>query len=202
MPLVEPYYAFTKYTPALPQFYWDVKSSEQRIHHMCHELHKLAAYCNYLAESLGPYEKELEELQDEFEKFKESGFEDYYEELLDKWVNDNAEAIITRFIKFVFFGLTPDGYFCAWIPESWAEIAFDTVADYSDPLYGRLVLLYDAEGHFDYNYGTGGADVTDYEALSNKPSINGVTLIGNNTFEQLGLHPVNSNEIHDIVDGG
>ena len=190
MPLVEPYYAFTKYTPALPQFYWDVKSSEQRIHHMCHELHKLAAYCNYLAESLGPYEKELEELQDEFEKFKESGFEDYYEELLDKWVNDNAEAIITRFIKFVFFGLTPDGYFCAWIPESWAEIAFDTVADYSDPLYGRLVLLYDAEGHFDYNYGTGGADVTDYEALSNKPSINGVTLIGNNTFEQLGLHPV------------
>ena len=202
MPLVEPYYAFTRYTPALPQFYWDVKSSEQRIHHMCHELHKLAAYCNYLAENIDPYARGLAELQEEFDEFKESGFEDYYEQQLHDWILANAGELIEEEIKLVFFGLTPDGYFCAWIPETWDEITFDTVADYSDPLYGRLVLLYDAEGNFDYNYGTGGIDVANYETLSNKPSINGVTLIGNNTFEQLGLHPVNSNEIHDIVDGG
>lgn len=197
-----PFNSFVAATPVLPTFYWDVYSAEERWKTICKLLKKLIDYIEYMGGEVNTDREMYNELAELFEQFQESGFEDYYEEQLNQWINDNAEAIITKFIKFVFFGLTPDGYFCAWIPESWAEIAFDTVADYSDPLYGRLVLLYDAEGHFDYNYGTGGADVTDYEALSNKPSINGVTLIGNNTFEQLGLHPVNSNEIHDIVDGG
>ena len=32
-----------------------------------------------------------------------------------------------------------------------------------------------------------GGGVTDYEQLTNKPSINGVTLIGNKTLAQLGI---------------
>lgn len=191
---LEPYYAFTKYTPALPQFYWNVKSAEQRIHHMCHELHKLAEYCNYLAENIDPYTEGLAELRQEFEQFKESGFEDYYEQQLHDWIVENAGELIDAEIKLVFFGLTQDGYFCAWIPEKWDEITFDTVADYSDPLYGRLVLLYDAEGNFDLNYSGG-----NYDSLSNKPSINGVTLAGNRTFEELGLQPITSEDIQEIV---
>lgn len=43
----------------------------------------------------------------------------------------------------VIFGLTNDGYFCAYIPPSWSEVEFDTIYDFDDPLYGHLVLKYD-----------------------------------------------------------
>ena len=49
---IQPYSAFTKYTPALPQFYWDVYSAEQRIKDICLELDKLASYGTYLAETI------------------------------------------------------------------------------------------------------------------------------------------------------
>lgn len=47
-----PYSAFTAGTPALPAFYWDVYSSEQRIKELCKELKKLADYGTYLAETI------------------------------------------------------------------------------------------------------------------------------------------------------
>lgn len=47
-----PYSAFTADTPALPAFYWDVYSSEQRIKELCKELKKLADYGTYLAETI------------------------------------------------------------------------------------------------------------------------------------------------------
>ena len=197
-----PFNSFVAATPVLPTFYWDVYSAEERWKTICKLLKRITDYVEYMGEAVNIDREMYNQLSALFQQFMESGFEDYYEAQLEQWIKDNAGELLSDYIKLVFFGLTPDGYFCAWIPDSWDEITFDTVADYSDPLYGRLVLLYDAEGNFDYNYGTGGIDVANYETLSNKPSINGVTLIGNNTFEQLGLHPVNSNEIHDIVDGG
>lgn len=197
-----PFNSFVAATPVLPTFYWDVYSAEERWKTICKLLKRITDYVEYMGEAVNIDREMYNQLSALFQQFMESGFEDYYEAQLEQWIKDNAGELLSDYIKLVFFGLTPDGYFCAWIPETWDEITFDTVADYSDPLYGRLVLLYDAEGNFDYNYGTAGIDVANYETLSNKPSINGVTLIGNNTFEQLGLHPVNSNEIHDIVDGG
>ena len=47
-----PYSEYVSMTPALPSFYWDVYSSEQRIKDMCKELCKLAEYGTYLAESI------------------------------------------------------------------------------------------------------------------------------------------------------
>lgn len=47
-----PYSEYVSMTPALPAFYWDVYSSEQRIKEMCKELCKLAEYGTYLAESI------------------------------------------------------------------------------------------------------------------------------------------------------
>ena len=51
--------------------------------------------------------------------------------------------IISEAIKTVYFGLTLDGYFVAYIPESWTQIIFDTGAVYGTPEYGRLILSYD-----------------------------------------------------------
>lgn len=186
--------AFFPSAPVVPKLYYDALSPEQRIKKLCEELHRLCEYANMLGIRVNEDATLIEKLAEQFDKFIEGGFEEYYEGMLTAWILQNAGELLTKYIKLVFFGLTPDGYFCAWIPESWDEITFDTVADYSDPLYGRLVLLYDAEGNFELNYSGG-----NYDSLSNKPSINGVTLAGNRTFEELGLQPITSEDIQEIV---
>ena len=59
------------------------------------------------------------------------------------WLEVNAIPLIGDLIRTVHFGLTNDGYFCAFIPTSWEGVTFDTVTDFDDPLYGHLMLLYD-----------------------------------------------------------
>lgn len=139
-PLI-PYGGFTTFTPTLPEFYWDVYSSEQRIKHICYELCKLAKYDDYLAEQLGLTRKDVEKLMADFEKFKESGFEDYYEQQINQWVIEHMPDIMAQATKMVFFGLTDDGHFCAYIPAQWAFV-FDTIIDYDSDDYGRLTITY------------------------------------------------------------
>lgn len=50
----------------------------------------------------------------------------YFESIIAKKVYESA--------KFVTFGLTDDGYFCAYIPESWEDVEFDTSEN------GELIL--------------------------------------------------------------
>ena len=187
---------FTKFTPALPQFYTGVPTMEQGFKELCKNFHKMVCYANLLAEKQNVTSGELEKLQADFEKFQDSGFYDYYAEQLEAWINANMDRIFSMYAKLVIFGLDGDGHFAAWIPENWDEIYFSMVADHTDVLYGRLVLLYDAEGNFDYQYGAP-AEVGSYENLSMKPSIEGHVLLGNQTFEQLGLIPMTEQEIED-----
>lgn len=53
-----------------------------------------------------------------------------------------VEQKINEVINFVFFGLTDNGYFCAYIPESWSNVTFDTIIDCNSENYGKLVLKY------------------------------------------------------------
>lgn len=65
---IVPYSSYTAYTPALPQFYWDVYSAEQRVKHICYELDKLANYANYLADTI----KKIDAVSpDEFARYKD-----------------------------------------------------------------------------------------------------------------------------------
>ena len=54
--------------------------------------------------------------------------------------------LISAGIKQVYFGLTSDGYFCAYVPDSWSDITFDTGATYGTETYGRLILRFDSDG--------------------------------------------------------
>ena len=137
---IVPYGSYTAYTPALPQFYWDVYSAEQRIKHICYEIDKIIAYANMLGVNINATHDDVVKLQELFQKFQDQGLAELYEKLLQQWVDDNMERIISRAVKFVYFGLTNDGYFCAYIPASWSEIAFDTGAVYGRSDYGRLIL--------------------------------------------------------------
>lgn len=137
---------FTPGTWVIPKMYWDAFSIEQRWHAMCKMVSKLICY----ADDLGIRTDELTEiytqLASDFEAFKEHGFDDYYKEQIEAWVNDNIETLYALLVKQVWFGLTLDGHFVAYIPESWDDIIFDTGADYSLDTYGRLILRLYVDG--------------------------------------------------------
>ena len=67
---------------------------------------------------------------------------------LKKWVQENSIEIVGEMVKCVFFEITPEGYFVAYIPDGWEDITFNTT--YYDILlsahpeyeYGHLVLSY------------------------------------------------------------
>lgn len=140
--MIAPFWGWTDFTPALPDFYWDVYSAEERIKKLCMELHKLCDYANMLGENINLDHAIIDELQQAFEKFMESGFDDYYKKQVDAWIDSHFQLIMNTLMgKMLFFGITDDGYFCAYIPEKW-ELAFTTDISSDSDNYGRLQILY------------------------------------------------------------
>ena len=142
-----PIAGLTQFTPAIPKLYWDVDSQEQGIRQLWKVVEKLCRYANEICDQTNLNTNDIAELKKRFEEFVEHGFDDYYEEQIEQWFIDNAWKIYERTAKQVFFGLTSDGYFCAYVPESWKEIEFDTGAIYGTEEYGRLILRFAADGH-------------------------------------------------------
>lgn len=161
---------FTASTPAIPQLYWDVYSAEQRWKEICCNLKKLIEYADSMNIELGVTKDRVSKLEADFQKFLESGYFDYYAKQIEQWILDNTAWIFERFCKMVFFGLTDDGYFCAYVPDSWKEIIFDTGMNYGTYTYGRLILRYDTDGSGvidNTEYGTPGS-VEELEELKEK----------------------------------
>lgn len=102
---------------------------------------KVAKYINDLIDSDKEIVKDVEALQSEMR-------------IVNEWIanfDDNARQIMEEIIEnyivtMVFFGLTDDGYFVAYIPESWEDITFYTteldIFLPIEPEYGHLVLAY------------------------------------------------------------
>lgn len=156
---------------SLPEYYWNVKSQEERIYLICKEIQTIydrlteednqieqirqdMAALNQrfndlrkeLADNLENFEKEIgakfDDLQAQFDKFVKSGFDDYYKKQVEIWINENMQNIWNNIVARVFFGLE-DGYFVAYIPDSWSDLKFSTGEEYGTPEYGRLILEYD-----------------------------------------------------------
>lgn len=137
--------SFIDFSPTVPQLYWNIDSNEQRYHLLCRQLHKLVCYADMLGEKINIDHAAINALEKEFERFKNTGFLDYYEKLIEAWINANMERLIAASIRQVYFGLTLDGYFVAYIPDSWNDIIFDTGAVYGEDTYGRLILRWDVD---------------------------------------------------------
>ena len=165
---VPPYPAFAPTAPIIPKMYWDAITPEQQIHKLCKELHKLCEYSNTLAEALNLDHQIIDKLEADFQTFMDSGFDDYYKAQVAQYIADNIDAITQQFTqKSVYFGLTSDGYFCAYIPENWSDIVFDTGMVYGRSDYGRLILRFssDGSGVIDNTYGYSLAQPTEVETL-------------------------------------
>lgn len=57
------YFGWTQFTPALPDFYWNVYSAEERVKKICFELDKLCNYANMLADNINIDHTLIDELQ-------------------------------------------------------------------------------------------------------------------------------------------
>ena len=134
------------YPFVIPAINWEVMSHEQRVQWITCNIDGLIKYVNTFSDYINILDKDIETLANEFEKFKDSGFNDYYEQQVAQWIDEHLQFIFEHTVKQVYFGLTDDGYFCAYIPDSWSEIEFDTGMVFGQFDYGRLILRFDADG--------------------------------------------------------
>lgn len=137
--------AFFPSAPVVPKLYYEALSPEQRIKKLCEELHRLCEYANVLGININLDHEVINELQRQFDDFISGGFEAYYEEMLNAWIDEHFAELISHGIRQVYFGLTSDGHFCAYVPDSWSEITFDTGAVFGRSDYGRLILKFEAD---------------------------------------------------------
>lgn len=145
-------------TPVLPKLYWEAITPEQELQELCKRLHLLYDYASQLGALTTEQGEQIKQLIEQFQKFIESGFDDYYREQIQAWIDEHFQEIVERGMKQVYFGLTDDGYFCAYVPDSWSEITFDTGAVFGRSDYGRLILRFEADpamGVIDNTYGSG-----------------------------------------------
>lgn len=102
---------------------------------------KVVKYINDLIDSDKEIIKDIDKLKDEMDEVLD--FMEKYREEAEKIIKEEIEKYIATM---VFFGITDDGYFVAYIPESWSQIEFATTGlDITVPLqpeYGHLVLSY------------------------------------------------------------
>lgn len=139
---IYPWPGWTPATPVLPKLYWEAITPEQELQELCIRLHKLYDYATQLGTITSEQGEQIKALIEQFQKFIDSGFEDYYKKQLQKYIEEHFSELMQDILNHgVYFGLTDDGYFCA--NAVWQlTIYFDTIADYLSDDYGRLVLNY------------------------------------------------------------
>ena len=102
---------------------------------------KVVKYINDLIDSDKEIVADIDVLKKEMDEVLE--FMEKYREEAEKIIKEEIEKYIATM---VFFGITDNGYFVAYIPNSWKNITFNTTGlDIElelQPEYGHLVLSY------------------------------------------------------------
>lgn len=133
---------------ALPAVYGDELSFYETLAKVINRLNEMIESGNLLNQDMKTLYDFVQKLRDIMEQFMESGFDDYYKAQVIEWINTNLDFIFTHVVRQVYFGITLEGYFVAYIPDGWSDIVFDTGADYTLDTYGRLILRWDADSPY------------------------------------------------------
>lgn len=141
---------------ALPAVYDDSLSYYEQVCKLYKILNQTIEHVNLNSEDIAKLKKVVAQLGELLDNWAAGKFDDVIRNEVAKWVEDNVKFIFETYSKQVFFGLTDDGYFCAYVPKSWSEISFDTGAIYGTEEYGRLILRFaaDGQGVIDNRYDT------------------------------------------------
>ena len=88
----------------------------------------------------------LKALEDLYNMIMSGDFPESIKLAFSRWMYDHALDIIGELATSVFFEISDEGYWIAYIPESWHDIIFNTTGlDITldlQPDYGHLVLSY------------------------------------------------------------
>lgn len=79
-------------------------------------------------------------LRDDLNFLLDGGVIEIYVKALSEWIDNNLQILVGKIVKYVWFDLTDDGYFRAYIPDMWSFVNFDTELNMDDPDYGKLRL--------------------------------------------------------------
>lgn len=102
--------------------------------------------CDSMNDWKTQHEVEYEQLKALYDAVMSGHFPASITTAFQNWMNANALDLVGEMVKCVFFEISPEGYFIAWIPDGWDDIIFNTTElDISlvlMPEYGHLVLSY------------------------------------------------------------
>lgn len=104
-----------------------------------------ATYEKNINEKIQQLDNTVQECYNEVQKLINGEYIETYVQALATWIDNNLQVMVSRVVKYVWFDLTEDGYFEAWIPDTWNFIDFDTELDPDDEDYGKLALLWEPE---------------------------------------------------------
>lgn len=82
---------------------------------------------------------EIQHVYEILEKIKNGDYVDLYLDSIVAWINKNLKELVKEIVNYVSFGVSDDGYFVAYIPDTWDFITFNTIP-WGEPLEGHLVL--------------------------------------------------------------
>ena len=105
--------------------------------------------CEQMQDWKAQHEKQYQELKKLYDDIMSGNFPPTVIAAFEKWMQENALDLVGELVKMVFFGITMDGYFVAYIPESWDDIIFGTTGLDDFPAgveYGHLTLSYEIGG--------------------------------------------------------
>lgn len=91
------------------------------------------------------FEEDYEELHRWIEIINSGNLPPAMEEGLLRWAEAHIQDLVGAVLPTVFFEITEDGYFAAYVPASWEDVHFGTSGLDDFPVgvdYGHLTLIY------------------------------------------------------------
>lgn len=85
----------------------------------------------------------VNECYEEVEKLINGEYIETYVQALAAWIDNNLQVMVSKLVKYVWFEVNEDGYFVAYIPDTWDFIDFDTEMNPDNEDYGKLALLWE-----------------------------------------------------------
>lgn len=104
---------------------------------------------NTLNEWIAENEPKLDDFETLYNMMMAGDLPPGIQEGINKWMQLHALDIVGALVKMVFFGITDNGYFVAYIPEGWDDIIFNTTG------YDINIAGFDF-GHLTLSFETGG----------------------------------------------
>ena len=104
---------------------------------------------NTLNEWIAENEPKLDDFESLYNMMMAGDLPPGIQEGINKWMQLHALDIVGALVKMVFFGITDNGYFVAYIPEGWDDIIFNTTGydiNIAGSDFGHLTLSFETGG--------------------------------------------------------